>query len=304
MGGRGRPRPAGPHRRSRPAQSTCTQPAAAIADRSASSSLMRAGLSHCEGHVVGAARRVVYGLLIPASPRPARPARRRLADGGQTLAAAPPRRVRSPRGLWRPCFDHEVHAAVLARRCSWRGPERGHLRARVRSLPRARDHRDSPRRRAQPPTMRWTPRSRLPRASSHRAGQAAHLLDGDRQPTARAPWRATCPTGLPQRVRALSGARMHLLMDDLVRRRTAVTERDSGPEPTVCARWGTGRILIGADRRRARRGRPAEPRRLRARLASRRRTSSAALALAGQAPASSARCEREPVTVLLDTIAP
>ena len=34
------------------------------------------------------------------------------------------------------------------------------------------------------------------------------------------------------------------LMDHLVRRRTAVTERDSGPEPTVCARWGMGRILI------------------------------------------------------------
>jgi DNA-binding CsgD family transcriptional regulator len=33
-------------------------------------------------------------------------------------------------------------------------------------------------------------------------------------------------------------------MDLLVRRRTAVTERDAGTEPTVCARWGMGRILI------------------------------------------------------------
>jgi DNA-binding CsgD family transcriptional regulator len=33
-------------------------------------------------------------------------------------------------------------------------------------------------------------------------------------------------------------------MDLLVRRRTAVTERDAGTESTVCARWGMGRILI------------------------------------------------------------
>jgi DNA-binding CsgD family transcriptional regulator len=72
-------------------------------------------------------------------------------------------------------------------------------------------------------------------------GQAVYLLDGDLQPT-----RCTA-RDLPERFLReyeLFGRVDDPLMGHLVRRRTAVTERDAGPEPTVCARWGMGRILI------------------------------------------------------------
>jgi DNA-binding CsgD family transcriptional regulator len=72
-------------------------------------------------------------------------------------------------------------------------------------------------------------------------GQAAYLLDGDLNPT------RTLAHDLPERFLSeyeRFGRADDPLMDHLVRRRTAVTERDSGPEPTVCARWGMGRILI------------------------------------------------------------
>jgi len=72
-------------------------------------------------------------------------------------------------------------------------------------------------------------------------GQAAYLLDGDLQPT------RTVARDLPERFLGeyeRFGRADDPLMDQLVRRRTAVTERDSGAEPTVCSRWGMGRILI------------------------------------------------------------
>jgi DNA-binding CsgD family transcriptional regulator len=72
-------------------------------------------------------------------------------------------------------------------------------------------------------------------------GQAAYLLDGDLRPT------RTEAHDLPERFLSeyeRFGRADDPLMDHLVRRRTAVTERDSGAEPTVCARWGMGRILI------------------------------------------------------------
>jgi DNA-binding CsgD family transcriptional regulator len=72
-------------------------------------------------------------------------------------------------------------------------------------------------------------------------GQAVYLLDPDLQPT------RTTTRELPGRFLdeyERFGRADDLLMTELVRRRTAVTERDAGPEPTVCARWGMGRILI------------------------------------------------------------
>jgi DNA-binding CsgD family transcriptional regulator len=72
-------------------------------------------------------------------------------------------------------------------------------------------------------------------------GQAAYLLDGELHPT------RTHARDLPDRfLREYErfGRDDDPLMGHLVRRRTAVTERDAGPEPTVCARWGMGRILI------------------------------------------------------------
>jgi DNA-binding CsgD family transcriptional regulator len=72
-------------------------------------------------------------------------------------------------------------------------------------------------------------------------GQAAYLLDGDLQPI------RSASRGLSERFLSeyeRFGRADDPLMAHLVRRRTAVTERDSGPEPTVCARWGMGRILI------------------------------------------------------------
>ncbi len=78
------------------------------------------------------------------------------------------------------------------------------------------------------------------RAVSSR-GQAVYLLDGDLQPT------RTVARDLPERFLGeyeRFGRADDPLMDHLVRRRTVVTERDSGTEPTVCAKWGMGRILI------------------------------------------------------------
>jgi DNA-binding CsgD family transcriptional regulator len=73
------------------------------------------------------------------------------------------------------------------------------------------------------------------------SGQCAYLLNADLEPT------MTVATGLPERFLdeyERFGRRDDVLMRHLVQRRTAVTEADSGPEPTVCARWGMGRILI------------------------------------------------------------
>jgi DNA-binding CsgD family transcriptional regulator len=72
-------------------------------------------------------------------------------------------------------------------------------------------------------------------------GQAVYLLDGGLQPT------RTVAHDLSDRFLGeyeRFGRADDPLMDLLVRRRTAVTERDAGTEPTVCARWGMGRILI------------------------------------------------------------
>jgi DNA-binding CsgD family transcriptional regulator len=124
-------------------------------------------------------------------------------------------------------------------------------------------------------------------------GQAAYLLDGDLQPT------RTMASDLPDRFLSeyeRFGRADDPLMDHLLRRRTAVTERDSGPEPTVCARWGMGRILIvplfgehgvaGSLNLVRPEGAPGFTA----------QEQLAALALAGQASVSLARCEREPVT--------
>jgi DNA-binding CsgD family transcriptional regulator len=72
-------------------------------------------------------------------------------------------------------------------------------------------------------------------------GQAVYLLDGALQPT-RTVARDLSDRFLGEYERF--GRADDPLMDLLVRRRTAVTERDAGTEPTVCARWGMGRILI------------------------------------------------------------
>jgi DNA-binding CsgD family transcriptional regulator len=124
-------------------------------------------------------------------------------------------------------------------------------------------------------------------------GRAAYLLDGDLQPT------RTMASDLPERFLSeyeRFGRADDPLMGHLVRRRTAVTERDSGPEPTVCARWGMGRILIvplfgeqgvaGSLNLVRPDGAPGFTA----------QDQLAALALAGQASVSLARCEREPVT--------
>jgi DNA-binding CsgD family transcriptional regulator len=124
-------------------------------------------------------------------------------------------------------------------------------------------------------------------------GQAAYLLDGDLWPT------RTRARDLPDRFLSeyeRFGRADDPLMDHLVRRRTAVTERDSGPEPTVCARWGMGRILIvpifGAHgvagslnlvRPEGAPGFTAQDQ-------------MTALALSAQASVALARCERAPVT--------
>jgi DNA-binding CsgD family transcriptional regulator len=73
------------------------------------------------------------------------------------------------------------------------------------------------------------------------SGQCAYLLDPDLEPT------MTVASGLPERFLdeyERFGRRDDVLMRHLVQRRTAVTEADAGPAPTVCTRWGMGRILI------------------------------------------------------------
>jgi DNA-binding CsgD family transcriptional regulator len=72
-------------------------------------------------------------------------------------------------------------------------------------------------------------------------GQALYLLDHELQPTRH------LARGLPGRFLSeyeRFGRADDPLMTLLARRRTAVTERDAGAEPTVCARWGMSRILI------------------------------------------------------------
>lgn len=72
-------------------------------------------------------------------------------------------------------------------------------------------------------------------------GQAVYLLDPQLQPT-RALSRDLSERFLSEYERF--GRADDQLMVELARRRTAVTERDAGPQDTVCARWGMGRILI------------------------------------------------------------
>ena len=124
-------------------------------------------------------------------------------------------------------------------------------------------------------------------------GQAVYLLDGDLHPTRRT------AHDLPERFLSeyeRFGRPDDPLMDHLVRRRTVVTERDSGPEPTVCARWGMGRILIvplfaahgvaGSLNLVRPAGAPAFTA----------QDQLTALALAAQTSVALARCERAPVT--------
>jgi DNA-binding CsgD family transcriptional regulator len=80
----------------------------------------------------------------------------------------------------------------------------------------------------------------VPHAVASR-GRALYLLDYDLRPV-----RVTA-RDLPERFLGeyeRFGRDGDRLMAELLRRRTAVTERDAGPESTVCARWGMGRILI------------------------------------------------------------
>lgn len=124
-------------------------------------------------------------------------------------------------------------------------------------------------------------------------GQAAYLLDGDLKPT------RTTAHDLPERFLSeyeRFGRADDPLMHHLLRRRTAVTERDAGPEPTVCARWGMGRILIvplfaahgvaGSLNLVRPDGAPGFTS----------QDQLTALALAGQASVALARCERVPIT--------